>query len=100
MILRAALLSSVSVFFLGQIIDSSSAFAWVSNVGGLGIAAILALRTLPDAHREFFSAIERNTEALHAVCLTMRRRRRRSRISRPFSPSTMAAPPHATQPDV
>ena len=57
-------LSSMGMILFGQVIDSASAFAWVSNVGGLGIAAILALKTLPNAHREFRRALDRNTDAM------------------------------------
>jgi len=88
---RVLVLSSLNMLILGQVVDSASAFAWVSQIGGLGIAAILALRTLPDAHREFRFAIDRNTEALHAIRLTMRGRRRRLRIIRLDPPAKPTA---------
>lgn len=58
------LLGSCTMFLMGQVIDSASAFSWISNVGGLGLAAILALKTIPDDRRAFVSALDRNTDAM------------------------------------
>ena len=56
--------SSFGMLLFGQVVDSASAYAWVMNVGGLGMAAILALKTIPDDRREFRKALDRNTDAM------------------------------------